>query len=121
MDQLILSAVLDGLDDLLERPQMLDIIKQIDLPYYECRPCDAERLENFKSKYAIEVSFSTNDALKYSSTKGLIVSTTNCGDNHAVCGKFIAEYSPIRSSLTLLCFQAMKWIFSVWTLRLQKI
>lgn len=93
LDELILSAVLDGLDELLEKPKMLDIIKHIELPFYKFRPCDTKRLENFKSKYAIDVSFSSNDALKHSPTKGLIVSTTNCGDNHAVCGKIIDRFS----------------------------
>ncbi|XP_037044739.1 uncharacterized protein LOC119080465 [Bradysia coprophila] len=86
LDELILPAVLDGLEELLGKPEM-SAIKKIELPFYECRPCDAKRLENFQSKFAIEVIFSANDALKQSFSKeGLIVSTTNCGDSHAVCG-----------------------------------
>lgn len=87
LDELILSAVLDGLDELLGKPNMLDIIRSIELPFFKCRPCDSGRLKNFESKYGIEIFLSTKDALEPSTTKGLIVSTTNCGDNHAVCGK----------------------------------
>lgn len=87
LNELILSAVLDGLEELFKKAEILDIVKQIELPYYKCRPCDTKRLDDFKSKYAIEIVLSTNDALQQSLTEGLIVSTTNCGDNHAVCGK----------------------------------
>lgn len=87
LNELILSAVLDGLEELLEKPGMA-FIKKIELPFYKARPSDAERLENFQSKFPIEVIFSSNDALQHSSSKeGLIVATTNCGDNHAACGK----------------------------------
>lgn len=87
LDELILSAVLDGLDELFKKAEILDIVKLIELPFYKCRPSDAKRLDDFKSKYAIDVILSTNDALQSSFTDGLIVSTTNCGDNHAACGK----------------------------------
>lgn len=86
LDELILSAVLDGLEELLGRPGMT-MIEKIELPFYKCRPCDAKRLKDFQLKFATEIIFSSNDALQASfSEKGLIVSTTNCGDNHAVCG-----------------------------------
>lgn len=89
LNELILSAVLDGLEELFKKAEISDIIKQIELPFYKCRPCDTKRLEAFESKYGMEIVLSTNDALQQSFADGLIVSTTNCGDNHAVCGKSI--------------------------------
>lgn len=90
LNEFILPAVLDGLEELFKKAEFLDVIKQIELPYYKCRRYDLiKRLKDFKSKYGIEILLSTNDALQQSLTEGLIVSTTNCGDNHAVCGKSI--------------------------------
>lgn len=91
LDELILSAVMDGLEELLAKPGMT-MIEKIELPFYKCRPCDAKRLENFHSKFAMKIIFNSNDALQASFSKeGLIVSTTNCGDNHAVFGKLMSN------------------------------
>lgn len=87
LSELILHAVLDGLDELLNKPKVLDMIKQIELPFFQSKPDDEERLQEFQSKFGIEVLFTKDDALKASQVNGLILSTTNCGDNHAVFGK----------------------------------
>jgi len=87
LDRLILFGVLDGLEQLFMKTDVQNVIKCVELPFYKCDPKNAKRIEVLTSKYGIQVVFGNNDALKKSTILNLIVATTNCGDNHAVCGE----------------------------------
>lgn len=87
LEKLILPAVLDGVDALLQIEGVQDIIKCVELPFYNCDNESNQKIHLLKAKYNTEVLFSTNDALKESHVQGLLVATTNCGDCHAPCGE----------------------------------
>lgn len=87
LDRLILSGVLDGLEQLFMKPDVLNAIKCVELPFYKSDPKSDDRIKALISKFGIHVVFGNNDALKESTIPNLIVATTNCGDNHTVCGE----------------------------------
>lgn len=92
LEKLILPAVLDGVEVLQEKYGVSDVIKCVELPFYASDTESDKRIQAMREKHGMEVRFSTDDALKKGTVKGLLVATTNCGDNHAVCGNDIANF-----------------------------
>lgn len=93
LDRLILSAVLDGLEELFKKTETLNVIKHVELPFYKSDNTNDKRIASIHSEYGVRITTGTNDALKATKEKDLVIATTNCGDNHVVCGN--KSYSKI--------------------------
>ncbi|ODN02206.1 hypothetical protein Ocin01_04456 [Orchesella cincta] len=90
LNSLILFGVVDGLEELFSRKDnknVLDVIKALEFPFYECDPDNRKRLDELKKRYNVEYRFSRDDALKQTMKgSGLITATTNCADSNVACG-----------------------------------
>ncbi|CAL8109540.1 unnamed protein product [Orchesella dallaii] len=90
LNSLILYGVVDGLEALFGRAgnaNVVDTIKSLEFPFYECDAENRKRLDELKNRYQIEYRFSRDDALKQTMKgSGLITATTNCADSNVACG-----------------------------------
>ncbi|ODN02207.1 hypothetical protein Ocin01_04457 [Orchesella cincta] len=98
LNNLILPGVIDGLEHLFMRndEKVKASIKNVELPFYKIDFKSMKRIKEFQAKYGVSIIATSNDALKQ--TCGLITATTNCGDNHAVCGNEM-EYGSVDAAI----------------------